>query len=643
MAKDNTYTSDDIVSLTDREHVRLRTQIYLGSMHPTVFQLPILSESSLKMEEVVFIPAVYKAIGEIVDNSLDEFSHLTIKNKHLKIKSNPETGVYVISDNGRGIPIDKKVEMVGKTGKEVWTPELALARLRAGRNFTDDKEVGVIGQNGVGAACTNFCSTHFEVNVHRDGWHYNQKFAEGANKTGKPTLKESNLNGTGTEIIFKLDPAVFKNVALPNSLVRNRAIEIALTNPDLTVEYNGEKFKFKKGLQEYIDKIAADKIAYKFEVNEDTVQGEIYVICNGHDGIDEQMFTWVNSSLLFDGGKCNTQFFNVLFDRVTNQLEKEAKKLKAEVTRNDIRRGLLVLANLKIRNPEYDSQSKTRLTGPDLRKEFISTVDNNWKGFVKTTTKWLADVLEFANERHHADENKKAIDDHEKEKKKKKIKAAGLLDATGTNRFNCKLLITEGLSAKSQISEARDPSTVAAYALTGKINNVWGCTPAQVLKMEKLKELLAVIGLTPGKKADRSALNYGQLIPATDADFDGDDIFTLLVCLFYQFWPELLDPKYEPVLYRLVAPNVVASKGDKRIHFTTRADYERAKDKYKGWNIEYMKGLGSMSKKDWEMILSGQSDTFIPIVDDGNLGNTLELLFGGSADMRKAWLTANGE
>lgn len=639
MSKDKSYTAKDIVSLTDREHVRLRTQIYLGSMHPTVFFLPILSESTLKLEEVVFVPAVYKAIGEIIDNSLDEFSHLTIKNKHLKIRANPTTGLYVISDNGRGIPIDKKTELVGKTNKEVWTPELAIARLRAGRNFTNDKEVGVIGQNGVGAACTNFCSTHFEVNIHRDNQHYNQKFADGANKIGKPTIVGATQNNTGTEIIFKLDPAVFTNVALPNSLVRNRAIEIALTNPDITVEYNNEKFKFKKGLQEYIDKIASDKIRFKFEVNEENVQGEIHVICNGHTGIDEQMFTWVNSSLLFDGGKCNTQFFNVLFDRVGTELEKGAKKLKAEVTRNDIRRGLLVLANLKIKNPEYDSQSKTRLTGPDVRKEFINVVDSNWKNFVKSTSTWLNEVLEFAAERHHADENKKAIDEHQK--KKRKLVVPGLLDATSSNRQDCQLLITEGLSAKSQISEARNPATTAAFALTGKINNVWGCTPAQVLKMDKLKELLSIIGLTPGRKADRKSLNYGKLVPATDADFDGDDIFTLLVCMFYQ-WPELFDPKLPPFVYRLVAPNVVAIKGDKRVHFTTRSDYEKAKEKYKGWTIEYMKGLGSMSKKDWEMVLQG-TDCLIPIVDDGNLGNTLELLFGSSADMRKAWLTANEE
>lgn len=198
-------------------------------------------------------------------------------------------------------------------------------------------------------------------------------------------------------------------------------------------------------------------------------------------------------------------------------------------------------------------------------------------------------------------------------------------------------------SAKSQISEAREPRTTAAYALTGKINNTWGCTPAQALKMGKLTELLAVIGLTPGRKSDRAAMNYGRIVIATDADQDGADICTLLLCLFYQFWPELFDKNYDPIVYRLVAPNIVASKAGKRIHFTSVAEYEAVKNKYKGWTIEYMKGLGSMSKTDWEMILSEKSDMLIPFVNDGNMGNILELLFGPSADMRKAWLTTNGE
>lgn len=444
MAKDIEYTADDIQVLSDREHVRLRTQVYVGSTHPTTFTIPLLSEPSLVIEDVTFIPAVYKLIGEIIDNSIDEFSQITSKSKTLKITANTTIGKYTISDTGRGIPIEKKTEISNGIETEIWTPELALARLRAGRNFSNNREVGVQGMNGVGSACTNFCSSEFNVNIHRNNLLYNQQFTDGAKNIFPPTITQQKTRVSGTEISFVLDNTVFSDISLPNSLIRNRAIEIALTNPDITVVYNSERFKFNNGLQEYINKIAANKISYKFMINEENIQGEIYVICDGHSGLDEQIYTWVNSSFMFDGGKCNVQFFNVLCDRVIMHLDREAKKLKTEVTRNDVRNGLLILANIKIKNPEYDSQSKTRLTGPDLRKDFITTIDANWKTFAKTASSWLTSVLERANERHHRDENKKAIDDHEK-RQKRKIKVAGLLDATSSNRSDCQLLLTEGL------------------------------------------------------------------------------------------------------------------------------------------------------------------------------------------------------
>lgn len=638
MKKDSVYTADDIVSLTDREHVRLRTQIYLGNMNPMTYCIPLLSEPELKTEYVTFIPAVYKAIGEIIDNSLDEFSQLTTKNKTLTIQYNETTKSYTIQDNGRGIPIEKKTELVGKTNREIWTPELAIARLRAGRNFTDEKLIGVQGMNGVGAACTNFCSSQFNIIVTRDKKTYKQTFTNGAEKTIKPIIEPTTSKTCGTHIGFTLDEKVFSDTTLPYNLIRNRAIEIALTNPDVKVVFNDETFQYKKGLQEYINTIKSDNyIIHRFDINEENIQGEIYVICDNDGSLDEQMFTWVNSSLLFDGGKCNTQFFNALFDKVSSHLEKEAKKLKAVVTRNDIRQGLIVLANLKVKNPEFDSQSKLRLTGPDFRKEFVNLIDTNWKAFSKTTASWMNNVLERANERHHNRENKKAIDEHEKGQKKKII-VPGLLDATGSNRAKCNVLITEGLSAKNQISEARNPETTGAFALTGKINNTWDCTPAQVLQMGKLKDLLTVVGLVPGKKAIRSQLNYGKIIPATDADSDGSDIFTLLVCLFFKFWPELFDPNQPPVIHRLITPNIIVTKGSQRVYFTTKADYEKVKDKYKGWAVDYLKGLGKMSKEDWKRVLS--SDEFlIPIIDDGNLQNTFELLFGDDSDLRKDWLS----
>lgn len=621
MVRKTEYTPEDIKVLTDQEHVRLRTQVYLGNTSKTTYTVPLFLNDKFKTKEIEFIPAVYKAVGEIIDNSLDEFAHIDSNDKKLSIEANPILGIYTISDNGRGVPIT-----MHSTGKH--TPEVVFGSLRSGRNFDDDKEAGVIGQNGVGSACTNYCSVEFSVDIHRDGKRYRQTFSKGGSDISRPSIR-SGSDQTGTSISFQLDSEVFDDVTLPDDLMHNRAIEIALTNPGVTVQYNTNKYRYKKGFEEIVKQISNDY--FKFEID----GLEFYVIFDVHKGVDEQIFTWVNSSLLFDGGICNTQFLNGFCDKVISYLERDAKKAKCEVTKNDIRTNLLVLGNLKIVNPQYDAQSKTRLTGPPIRHLLDALISDQWASFARRNKDWLNTVFERAVIRHHADENKKAIKEHTKNLHKK---VSGLLDATSDLRFTTKLLITEGDSAASMISEARDPETIASLPLSGKMNNVYGATPAQLLNMGKLTDMLTAIGLVPGQRAVRSELRYGQVIIATDADYDGSDIFTLLINLFYSFWPELFDENYEPFFFRMVAPNVVASKGNKREHFTSRADFEKVKDKYKGWTIEYMKGLGSMWKEDWDIVIAGLDKYSIPILDDGNIPNTLELLFGPDAELRRQWL-----
>lgn len=627
MVKTKEYTGADIVSLSDRDHVRLRTQIYLGNTHPADYSIPLLFEDTLQTKNVTFVPAVLKAINEIIDNSIDEFAHINSRVKLLRIDAHPATGKYTIADNGRGIPIDTQ-----PSGKH--TPQVALAELKSGRNFTDEKEVGVIGQNGVGSASTNFCSSEFEVTILRDKKRYYQKFVDGVQKISKPKITADASGKTGTEITLQLDPTVFVDISLPDDLVRNRAMEIAMSNPDITVEYNGEKFRCRKGFADYIESVASGKNYWVFTINKPTLQAEFFVIPEAFDDDTERMFTWVNSSYLYDGGKCNTQFFNAFFDKVIEAVEPVAKKHKIKkITRSDVKSGVAVFANIKTQNPEYDSQSKTRLTGPDMRVDINTMLDTEWKAFTKKHNDWFTHIIDRTMDGVHARDNKEAVKEHQKRKV-----IDGLLDAVSKNRSACQILITEGDSAKSQISEARNPATTAAFALTGKINNVYGCTPAQALRMGKIGDLLAAIGLTPGKRAVRSDLNYGKVVISTDADYDGDDIFTLLINLFYQYWPELFDPAYEPFVYRLVAPNVCLVKGATRIHFPRRIEYEKVKGKYKGYEVRYYKGLGSMHKRDWEMILSGETDTFIPIIDDGHMGETMTLLFSKDVDARKEWL-----
>lgn len=621
------YTGKDIKLLSDREHVRLRTQVYLGNMNTTTYSVPFFGQGAFEIKQVSFIPAVVKSVNEILDNCWDELIKNQQKVKQINIIADPAIGEYSISDNGRGIPID-----MHETGK--YTPEVALGSLRAGRNFTNEKEAGVIGQNGVGSACVNYCSTSFEVTIHRDGKQYTQKFENGADKIHPPKIIKKPGEPTGTAVTFQLDRTVFSDVAIPYDMVRNRAMEMAFNNPDIGVDYNGEDFRYKKGFEELLKTVSKDYFKFPGPT------GDFYVAFDLYKGLDEQHFTWVNSSLLFDGGICNTQFMNAFTDKVVETLQTQAKKQKCVVTKNDVKKDLLMFGLLRIANPEYDAQSKTRLTGPSMKKDLVDMIDAAWPVFAKKNKDWLQLVLDRASRRHHGKANDDAAKEHERALKKK---VAGLLDCTGKNRLKCQLLICEGLSASAQICEVRDPTTTASMALTGKINNVYGATVAEVLSMGKLTDLLAAIGLVPGKRAVRANLNFGRIVISTDADVDGGNIFTLLVNCLFQFWPELFDPANEPVVYRLGSPNVVVSKGNKRIHFVNRLDYEKKKDTYKGYTVEYMKGLGSLDKADWEIVLSNPDKFQTPIVDDGGMKEALKLLFSPDSDARKVWLQQSNE
>jgi len=621
----NNYTSSDIQVLTDQEHVRKRTPIYLGSMHDTDYLLPVFENNSINVKEVSFTPAVLKAFGEIVDNSIDEFSQVYSKRHKLIINGETKIGKYTVTDNGRGIPIDMHT-----SGKH--TPELALANLRSGRNFEDDKKAGVIGQNGVGSACVNFVSKEFLVKINRESKEYLQVFENGCSFIGKPIIQKGPRK-TGTSVTFTLDDKIFNNVALPEELIREKCRALAFSNPGIEVVYNKESFKYKNGLDDIISQFGVDY--FKFSRHVDDKVFEFFVVFGVNKNENEQIFTWLNSSLLFDGGSCNTQFMNAFTDKVIKHLEREAKKQKCKVTRNDVKEKLLIFGNIKISDPEFDSQAKTRLVGPSLRWEMDQLIADTWSQFTRRSKAWFEVVLENAHRRHHTRANTKAISDHLKVNRKR---VDGFKDATSKNRKECTLLITEGLSAASEIISCRNPKLHASFALTGKINNVYDTTPAQLLQMGKITNLLTVLGLTPGIKATPNNLNFGQICISTDADPDGADIFSLLINIFYQFWPELFKMD-KPIVHRLIAPNLVAYNKKERVHFADMDDFLKVETKYKNHDIVYYKGLGSMIKDDWKMILKDLNKYCIPMVDDSNFSGVIDLLFNDNADDRKEWLS----
>lgn len=621
------YTSDQISVLSDIEHVRLRLQIYLGNTNEVTVDVPSLVGNKLTITPMSYVPAALRAICEIIDNAIDEFTNAKTPKATLEVTYDPISRKISVADNGRGVPIDRHV-----TGP--YTPEVVFGSLRSGRNFTSNKAAGVRGMNGVGSSVTNFTSSVFNVTVQRDGKIYHQQFGDGSNLRSEPTITKTSSKKTGTKVEFILDGSVYKNPEVPEEVILSVLQGVALCNPGVTVTYQNvvtkqnHKFVYAHGFEDVLKKVAPNYTSFK------AGDLEFFVIPDFHTDLDERVITWINSGLLFDGGLCNTQFTNAFCDAAVKALAPLAKKQRCDVTKNDVRQGLLIVGNIKVSDPEFDSQSKTRMTGPNLRNELQQLVSDQWGAFARRNKQWMEAVVQRAAERHHGHATKKA----EKElAKKANKKVPGLLDAVNNDRSKCTVIVTEGLSAASMIEEVRDPKTLGSFPLTGKLNNVWGCKPGELMSMSKLTNLLAAIKLIPGKKAIRDQLHFSELVIASDADPDGDAIFCLVVALVYNFWPELFDPNQKPFVYRLVAPNVCCVKGKKRVHFTRRADYEAVKDQYKGWEVQYYKGLASMSAADWTLVLTNP-ECRVPIFDDGAVNDILELIFGKGADRRKVWL-----
>jgi len=233
--KDKEYTASDISVLSDRDHCRLRTGIYLGSTEMTSFEVPMFEKNDILIKQKDFIPALFKSFNEITDNAVDELTQLTKKDKKISIYHDTVLNKLRVSDNGRGVPID----LHPQTGK--YTPETVFTELRSGRNFNDDeKSSGVIGTNGVGSSAVAMLSESFNVAIKRDGKFYEQNYRDGISKIDEPSINTYKGKDTGTSIEFKFDTTLkqFASTELDAELIANRVVEIALNNPEIEISYS---------------------------------------------------------------------------------------------------------------------------------------------------------------------------------------------------------------------------------------------------------------------------------------------------------------------------------------------------------------------------------------------------------------------
>jgi DNA gyrase/topoisomerase IV subunit B len=578
------------------------------------------------------VPAVFCTFREIWDNSLDE----VVVHGHgsrIDITYDEVNRTFSVQDDGRGIPID-------------WDPEhnchkatLALSELMSGRNF--ENRTNTAGMNGIGASGVNFCSEWFKIDIVRDGQRFQQLFEQGNEILGdalqihEPKITKK-TGKSGTRVEWKLSEQVFKHMQLPVSFVRNRVVELAAANPDVKFTFNNDVIRIKnveKGL-------FGDRPTFKILVeNESHGFRSEFVIVPDFVQSGDHAHSLVNNIPTFNGGTHIDSFKKHFVTKLLEQLQRESKKRSLTPNRSDVLEGVLIYNHTRLQKADFDSQSKTRLINEEVDAWIRSGLDDDRgiKKVIRDNPDWINSIYTRCADRTQKKDNTETA---KLARKLLRNKVPKLMDATGKDRTKCVLLLCEGDSAVSSCASVRDPEIHGALPLRGKILNVRGESNKTILDNAILQDIMSSMGLILGQPADRSKLRYGQLWITCDADTDGANIMALLCNFFHLGWPDLFDPTQPPFFYVFSTPFIIQEDKKGQRHYWYSDDvhqYDAAQ--WKGSPAATRaKGLGSLEEQDWANSLA--QPRLIPLLDDGNLAQTLDLIFHKEkADERKAWMS----
>ena len=644
-----------IKKITDYQHLRLRTEMYLGSRTNHSQYVPVHTNSGTTIECLTWVPAIMTSFREIIDNSLDEFTKANIPGM-LEVRYVESELVFEVKDNGRGIPID------WDSTHQCHLATLVMSELKAGRNFDDTERKGVSGMNGLGGSAVVNISSEFEIVVQRKGsplvnnevkkgnYIFSQRFFEGNPELDDslqvclPELKSTTSTKSGTTARFQLSKQVFKHRELPTVLVESLLREIAAVNPQHRIYFNGNKLPSGS-----IESTLFNKKTISLKINEPGFVSSFHVVpgmTTSDTGV--VLHSLVNNIPTYDAGNHLDTFKTHFALRLIKALEKESKRRKLKPNRTDVEDGLLIYNNTVMDCPFFQNQAKTKLINEEVVKLVDRAITEEWlTEVIRTNKAWIDEIFARCAERTSA----KDADEVDKEARKNlRKKVAKLRDATGKrgntylNRSDCVLFISEGDSSIGSLMDVRDPAIHGALPLRGKILNVSDgkITAKKVLESQATSDIMNALGLVPGVKAVRAQLRYGYLCIACDADEDGKNIFSLVINFLYSYWPELFDDKEDPFVRVFLTPYIILEKAKANSAYYYQDNYHEFDPKdWKGWNIRRAKGLGTLTKKDWNHCINVEQRA-VPIVNDDTLSETLDMIFNKDrADDRKVWLQGN--
>ena len=619
------YTAADIQVLEGLEPVRRRPGMYIGSTDER---------------------GLHHLVYEIVDNSIDEAMAGFCDRVDVVIR---QDGSVLVADNGRGIPVD----VHPGTGKSAL--ETVMTRLHAGGKFDNQAYKVSGGLHGVGAAVVNALSSHMWVEVRRDGKVYRQEYERGK-PLGPVEVVSNGAEGTGTATCFTPDPAIFADTTFDFDTLAERFREMAFLTKGIAISFVDERcgrtanYYFEGGIKSFVRRLNKDRgtLHEPFYMERTSNGSVVEVALQYNDGFNESTFAFANCIHTIDGGTHLTGFRSAL-TRVLNDYARKAKILKdsdANLTGEDVREGLVAVVSVKLPEPQFEGQTKTRLGNAEIKSIVESAVADELGLWLEEHPSDARRIIEKCLTAARAREAARKARDLviKKGLLDESVLPGKLADCSERNPEVRELYLVEGASAGGTAKEGRDRRFQAILPLRGKILNVEKARPDKMLAHEEIKAIITALGAGFGEDFDQAKLRYHRVIIMTDADVDGAHIRTLLLTFFFRYMRELIDRGYlyiaQPPLYR------IQQRKEARYFYSEKdkdAYLNRVKDG-KGISIQRYKGLGEMNPAQlWETTMDPAVRTVLQVsVEDAMVADRVfTQLMGEEVAPRKTFIQSH--
>lgn len=607
MTENTQYTEENIRSLDWKEHIRMRPGMYIGK----------LGDGSSPDD------GIYILLKEVIDNSIDEFVMGGGKTIEVTIKDQTVT----VRDYGRGIPLGKVVDVVSK--------------MNTGGKYDTRAFKKSVGLNGVGTKAVNALSSFFRVESVRDNQIKAAEFNEG-NLLLDEALSETNRR-KGTKVIFSPDAGIFKNFKYRNEYIERLLRNYVYLNRGLIILFNGEKFYSENGLRDLLEDSIAESDRLYPVIHLDGEDIEV-ALTHSKTQYSEEYHSFVNGQNTTQGGTHQAAFREALVKTIREFYNKNFEA-------SDIRKSVVSAISIKVMEPVFESQTKTKLgsteMGPGLPSvrayinDFLKTqLDNYFHKNPETAEKLLKKILQAERERKDlagiqklARERAKKVSVHNKKLRDCRIH---LTDSKNERSLESTIFITEGDSASGSITKSRDVNTQAVFSLRGKPLNCYGMSKKIVYENEEFNLLQAALNIEDGIEN----LRYNNIVIATDADVDGMHIRLLIITFFLQFFPELIK---EGHLYILQTPLFRVRNKKETLYCYSEEERQKAVNKLGNRpEITRFKGLGEISPDEFKHFI-GDNIRLDPVMLDKTqtIDELLEFYMGKNTSERQDFIIEN--